>query len=135
MDAIRIAQLRHELVFSVSRSSGPGGQHVNKTNSRVTGTLNVSQLSFLGPEEKDRLTRFLGNKVTREGLLSISSQQHRSQHDNREQVIRKFESLISKGLAVRKKRKATRPTKSSIARRLETKRRKGEKKQWRRTDL
>ncbi|MBS1544834.1 MAG: aminoacyl-tRNA hydrolase [Bacteroidetes bacterium] len=135
MDPIRIAQLRQELVFSVSRSSGPGGQHVNKTNSKVTGTLHVSQLSFLGPEEKDRLSNFLGNRLTREGLLSISSQRHRSQHDNREEVIRKFESLITKGLTVRKKRKATRPTKASVTRRLESKRRKGEKKQWRRTDL
>lgn len=132
MDKDRLRQLLLELVFTVSRSSGPGGQHVNKTNSKVTISFDLMNSKALPADEKEQLLSSLKNRMTPGGFLILSSQEYRSQHQNKAEVIQKFEALISKGLAKKKKRKKTKPTRSSVLSRLESKKRQSEKKKWRR---
>ena len=123
--------LEKELLFTTSRSSGPGGQNVNKVNSRVTVHFNVAHSAILTDEEKQTLMRKLGGKLTREGEIMVSAQDSRSQLDNRAKAIEKFDRLLTRAFAEKKPRKATRPTKGSVQERIRNKRRRNEKKQWR----
>ena len=129
---ITASMLGDELVFSTSRSSGPGGQHVNKTNTKVTVRLDIAHSAILTDEEKQRLMTKLASKLTSEGVLVLSSQDKRSQLQNKADVIAKMEKLLTKALARPKSRRATKPTKSSVQQRIEKKKRLGEKKKWRR---
>jgi ribosome-associated protein len=121
-----------EFVFSFSRSSGPGGQNVNKVNSRVELRFNVKTSVCFNGTEKEMLINKLVNKINSEGELILVSQSERSQLRNKEKVIEKFYILISKALSPPKKRKPTSPTKASRERRLDNKRLTSEKKQIRR---
>src|SRR5688572_17765703 len=103
--------LASELVFSTSRSSGPGGQNVNKVNSKVTLQLDVQKSMILTPEEKQTMGEKLSSRMTTEGVLLLTAQEKRSQIGNREAVIEKFEKLVSKAFEKKKPRKATRPSK------------------------
>ncbi len=123
--------LGSELVFSASRSSGPGGQNVNKVNTKVTLRLNIRGSQLLNEEEKDILSKRLATRLTKEGVLVLTSQDKRSQLQNKEAVILKLEKLLSKALEKKKKRKATKPSKGSIQRRITGKKRHSEKKKWR----
>jgi ribosome-associated protein len=121
-----------EFTFTASRSSGPGGQNVNKVNSRVELRFSVTQSTLLYDDEKEIILRKLKNKINAEGELLIAVQTDRSQLKNKEEAISKFYELIAKALAPRKPRKATRPTFASVTRRLESKKQVGEKKLLRR---
>lgn len=121
-----------ELQFSASRSSGPGGQNVNKVNSRVELRFSVSQSALLNDNEKDILLKKLKNRINSDGELLITVQADRSQLKNKEEAIEKFLELIAKALTPRKPRKSTRPTKASVEKRLETKKQLSEKKLFRR---
>jgi ribosome-associated protein len=123
--------LETELEFSTSRSSGPGGQNVNKVNSKVTARLDIRNSTAFTPEQKEVLMKKLESKLTVDGLLILSSQEKRSQLDNKQAVVEKFQKLISKALEKKKVRKRTKPSKSSLEKRITKKKMTGEKKKWR----
>jgi len=121
-----------ELIFTASRSSGPGGQHVNKVSTKVELRFDVVNSTLLKPAEKALILEKLAKKITLDGMLIIVSQSERSQLRNKEKSIAKFYLLINRALATKKKRKATRPSNASIEKRLEKKRLTSEKKILRR---
>lgn len=123
--------LGSELVFSTSRSSGPGGQNVNKVNSKVTLQFDVGRSQTLTEEEKRAIFEKLATRITVEGVLLLSAQDKRSQLQNKEAVILKFERMIEKAFEKRKPRKATKPSKGSVRERLKTKKVHSEKKKFR----
>src|SRR5690349_17068634 len=105
--------LINELVFTTSRSSGPGGQNVNKVNSKVSLKLDVINSSKLSEGEKNLILKKLATKITKEGVLVLTSQDKRSQLENKEVVIQKLDELLRKVFTPRKSRKPTKPTKAS----------------------
>jgi len=111
-----------ELVFTTSRSSGPGGQHVNKVSTKVELRFHIPNSVLLNDEEKDVLLLKLKNKINSKGELIIVSQDERSQFKNKEKAIEKFYELLQKALTPPKKRKPTKPTQASKEKRLEKKR-------------
>jgi len=126
---IQYRGLESEMEFQTSRSSGPGGQNVNKVESKVTLRFNVPNSILLSDAEKERLTSKLS--LTSDGDLMIQSQESRSQVKNKETAIRKFYETLKGALAKRKIRKATRPSKASQRKRLDSKKKHGEKKKLR----
>lgn len=128
---ITAEQLTPELDFSASRSSGPGGQNVNKVNSKVTLRFDIKHSILLTADQKELLLRKLARHLTTEGVLVLSSQEKRSQLQNKEAVVEKLNTLLKAAFARRKSRKPSKPTKSSIQSRLQSKKRHAEKKQWR----
>ena len=128
---IDIQRIKPELVFSTSRSSGPGGQNVNKVNSKVTLKWDISQSPSLTDELKNHLLTKLASRITTEGVLMIVAQDNRSQIQNKEEVMLKLEKLLIKAFEEKKPRKSTKPSKSSVQNRIEKKKKNSEKKQWR----
>jgi ribosome-associated protein len=126
-----IKRLQSELNFSVSRSSGPGGQNVNKVNSKVTLKFDVAGSKVLTGEEKEVILKKLAAKLTTDGVLILTSQDNRSQLDNKQDVILKFEKVIGKAFEKKKPRKATKPSKGAIQKRIQNKKQHSEKKKWR----
>ena len=127
-----IKELKQEISFSVSRSGGPGGQNVNKVNSKVTIKFDVTNSQVLTVEEKEVLLKKLSTKLTKEGVLVLTSQESRSQLENKEEVLRKFEAMVNRAFEKKKVRKATKPSKSSVQKRIKSKKQHSEKKEWRR---
>lgn len=115
-----------EIELRVSRSSGPGGQHANKTESRVEAVFEVEASAALGPIQKKRVAAKLGPIVT------AVSQDARSQHRNRELALERLAAKLAEALKVERPRKATKPSKAAKAQRVRQKRRRGEVKQARR---
>jgi ribosome-associated protein len=128
---IDLSLIGPELEFTTSRSSGPGGQNVNKVNSKVTIKWDVAASYAITQDEKDTLLQKLANKLTTGNVLIVTSQDKRSQLENKEAAVAKLERIIAKAFEQKKKRKATKPTKSSVNNRIEGKKQKSEKKQWR----
>ncbi|EDM44254.1 hypothetical protein SCB49_04475 [unidentified eubacterium SCB49] len=110
-----------ELVFKALRSSGPGGQHVNKTASKVEVHFNVQHSNALAPSEIIRLNEKLKNKISSEGTIVLNCGETRSQHKNKAIVIERLLNLITESLKVQKKRKKTKPSKAVIEKRLKLK--------------
>jgi ribosome-associated protein len=123
--------LHPEITFSTSRSSGPGGQNVNKVNSKVTLLFDIPNSQLLSDDEKTTLLHKLGNKLTNDGVLLVSSQEKRSQLQNKEEVILKFDKLISGAFVRKKARRSTKPTKQSVRKRIQSKKKDSEKKRMR----
>ena len=121
-----------EIRFSFSTSSGPGGQHANKVATRVTLEWNVDASRALGPRQRVRLKAALRNRIDSAGVLRLSSDRYRSQIRNRDDVVERLRGLIADALRPRKARVPTKPTKRSVERRLEQKRRRSEVKRSRR---
>lgn len=126
---INIPDLSSEFQFLTSRSSGPGGQNVNKVNSKVELRFDIENSSLLTDDQKEILFAKLATKISSEGILSVVSQRNRSQLANKEDAIEKLYLLISKALKPVIRRKKTKPTKSSVEKRLTVKRIKSEIKQ------
>lgn len=126
---LNIPDLSSEFIFQASRSSGPGGQNVNKVNSKIELRFNIQDSSILSENQKNILSSNLSTKISTEGFLIIVSQRDRSQLVNKEDAISKFYQLIEKALRPVKHRKITRPTRSSIEKRLTGKRIKADIKQ------
>lgn len=120
-----------ELWWTASRSGGPGGQHANKTSSRVTLHWSLAQSSALTPTMKSRALRKLRSRLTVQGELLISVDTTRSQHQNRELARERLAQIIRDALKVAKRRVATKPTKGSQRRRVDAKKARGDTKKMR----
>ena len=118
----------HELTFKAIRSSGSGGQHVNKVSSKVELTFNLSESLLFDDDQKERLLRKLQNRLTKEGVLILQCGESRSQHKNKGIIIKRFFSIIDTDLIIPKKRIRTKIPKSVIRKRLKNKRNRSEKK-------
>jgi len=116
-------QILTELQFKAIRSSGPGGQHANKVSSKVELAFDVLNSIGLTDSEKNRILLKLENRLTKEKLLILQCDESRSQHKNKDLVIKRFFKLLEKALIRAKKRKRTKPTRSSIEKRLQSKKR------------
>lgn len=128
---ILASTLGNEITFSASRSSGAGGQNVNKVNTKVTLKFDVKNSQHLTEEEKEIILKKLSTRLTNEGVLILTSQEKRSQLQNKEAVILKFQKIIAKAFEKKKARKATKPSKGAVQERIKEKKQRSEKKQWR----
>ena len=121
-----------ELTFRTSRSSGPGGQHVNKTESRVELIWDLQNTRCLDDHQKSLLARRIRSRLTEEGVLILASGKYRSQHRNRQDVTERFLEVIGAGLKPVKKRRPTKPSRTSVEKRIKGKKIRGEIKRFRR---
>jgi ribosome-associated protein len=122
-----------ELEYRASRSGGPGGQHVNTSSTRVEVSWNVAASSSLTSAQRLQLLERLGPRLDSAGQLRLVSSSTRSQLRNKEDVTARLQQIVAGALAVRKKRKATKPSRAAKAARLEAKRRRAATKQQRKT--
>jgi ribosome-associated protein len=111
-----------EVSYATSRSSGPGGQNVNKVESRVTLLFDLEACESLSEVEKQQLRQHLATRITRAGILRVVSQKHRTQAANRKAAEERFVELLRSALAPRKPRRATRKPRRAERQRLEGKR-------------
>lgn len=124
-----------EFLFTYSRSSGPGGQHVNKVNSKVTVRWNVGNSLFYNNDEKELIRRNLSTYLNKLDELVIHEESTRSQVQNKERLLSRLNFLIAKSLVKNRRRIRTNPTKTSIKKRLDSKKKLSEKKKWRKRDF
>lgn len=120
--------LQQELTFKAIRSSGAGGQHVNKTSSKVVVQYDIPASTALEEEERLLLLNKLSNRLTNDGILILDCSESRSQHKNKEIVIEKLKEILDQGLKKVKSRKKTKPSKASKLKRLREKKVNAEKK-------
>lgn len=128
----RLSIPMQEVRFRFSRSSGPGGQHVNKTETRVELLFNVRTSPSLNDKQREQIEKKLGARISADGMLSVVAQRSRSQTRNREIALLKFRELLRKALKGTKKRIPTKPSKISSEKRIQKKKRRGEIKKSRR---
>ena len=121
-----------ELEYQASRSGGPGGQHVNTSSTRIEVWWDVAGSPSLNPEQRGQLLERLRPRLDSTGRLRVVSSGTRSQLRNREDATERLRSVVAAALAVRKKRKPTKPSRAAKAARLEAKRRRASTKQRRR---
>lgn len=121
-----------ELQFRFSGSSGPGGQHVNKTASKATLLFDVLHSPSLTDEQRGILLAKLQQRLNKEGVLLIQAQDSRSQLRNRATAVARFKSLLSQALTKPKKRKKTKPSQTAVEKRLTEKKKRGSRKDERR---
>ncbi|WP_394974476.1 alternative ribosome rescue aminoacyl-tRNA hydrolase ArfB [uncultured Croceitalea sp.] len=110
-----------ELKFKAIRSSGAGGQHVNKVSSKVELSFSILDSESLSNTEKERLFLKLDARLTKNGVLILHCDEARSQHKNKDLVVKRFLDVLKKALYIPKKRKPTKPSKSSVEKRLKFK--------------
>jgi ribosome-associated protein len=130
-EELKSRNLESEFIFSTSRSSGPGGQNVNKVSTKVELRFNLLLTAAFSEKEKDLIFIRLKNKINKESEIILVSQSERTQLMNKEAVTDKFYNIVSKALTIQKKRRSTRPTLSSEIKRLESKRSRGKIKKLR----
>lgn len=121
----------NEIEISAIRSQGAGGQNVNKVSSAIHLRFDI-KTSSLPEVYKQRLLTLRDHRITKDGVVIIKAQQSRSQDKNREAALKRLQALIQKVLVTQKKRKATRPSKSSQAKRMDSKTKRGRAKDLRR---
>ena len=121
-----------ELDYRASRSGGPGGQHVNTSSTRIELWWDVANSPSLSPEQREWLLKRLATRLDADGRLRLVSSNSRSQLRNREAATERLRTLIAGALVVPKQRKATKPSRSAKAARLDSKRRRSLTKQRRR---
>lgn len=133
--SVDIEKLMGECVFTAVRSSGSGGQNVNKVSSKVVLSFDVNASEVLSEIEKLRILEKLTNRISKNGILQISSDTERTQWLNKKAVTAKFQLLIRQSLQHERKRYATKPTCQSVQKRLDDKKRQSTKKHFRSGDL
>lgn len=135
MQSSKGAEILSEAILKTSRSGGKGGQHVNKTASKVMLFFDIKNSRALTEKEKAVLYKKLKNKLIREKYLLVTAEEERSQLQNRNIAEQKLIEMIARALKKKKKRKSTKPTKSSIEKRLKAKKLQSEKKRLRKDKL
>ena len=123
-----------ELETTFSTSGGPGGQHANKSSTRVELRWNVADSGVLGPRQRARLLDKLGHRIDSKGVLRVISDAHRSQLRNRIEVEKRLADIVAAALKKEKPRRKTQPSKAAKEKRLQQKRRRSELKKSRRLD-
>jgi ribosome-associated protein len=124
-----------EIGLRFSPSGGPGGQHANRSSTRVDLSWNVDTSRVLGPRQRARIKGHLRSRLDSSGTLRLSSDKHRSQTRNREEALSRLTRLVSEALQPRRSRVATAPSRAAKERRLQSKRRRSETKKLRRAPL
>ena len=125
MDTTKIVQ---ELQFKAVRSSGTGGQHVNKVSTKIELSFEINTSNALSETEKERILLKLEHRLTKENVLLLQCDESRSQHKNKNLAIKRFLEMIENALKIPKKRKATKPSRASVERRLQGKKKAAQKK-------
>jgi ribosome-associated protein len=115
------AIIKKEVRFESARASGPGGQNINKRNTKITGLWNFSVSKLISGEEKIRIADILKNKILSGRVLMVWSQKHRSQPDNKREVIKSMARLVQKALKVRASRISTKPSMAQKEKRITSK--------------
>lgn len=128
MADLKEREFEREFSFQASRSGGAGGQNVNKVATKVELRFHVADSALLTEEEKARVQQKLAKRINNEGYLQVVCQESRSQLQNKEQCVERFYELMQQAFTRQKKRKATRPTKASVQRRLAGKQKQAQKK-------
>lgn len=131
-DLLNEEEVAREVYFKTSTSSGKGGQHVNKVATRADAFLDIRGASAFTPEQKELLLEKLASRISQAGVLQVSSQEERSQLLNKERALEKMLTLLAGALKPVKPRKATKPSRASVEKRLRRKTRLSEKKETRR---
>lgn len=124
-----LEDLKKEINYRTSRSGGAGGQHVNKVSTKVELIFDVEQSEVLSDKQKEIIYKKLENRITKDGLLIMQCEETRSQLKNKEIVFERFITQLTIALKPEKERKPTRPTRSSVIRRIKDKKKKSEKKE------
>ncbi len=120
-----------ELTFRATPGGGPGGQHVNRSSTRIELWWDVTGSPSLSTAQRALLLGNLARRLDSRGTLRLVSTKYRSQARNRDAAVERFIKVIADGLKVARRRKPTRPTRASVARRLDTKRKRSERKRER----
>ncbi|MGB7393914.1 MAG: alternative ribosome rescue aminoacyl-tRNA hydrolase ArfB [Pricia sp.] len=117
-----------ELNFKAVRSSGAGGQHVNKVSTKIELSFDVENSRALSLIEKRRIYKKLASQLTKENVLQLQCDETRSQHRNKDLAIKRFMETLRRGIRIPKKRRKTKPKRSAIEKRLKSKKKNAEKK-------
>ena len=132
---IDLVVFENECIFKTSRSSWKGGQNVNKTETKVGLWFDVGASTLFSEEEKTRIHSRLASYITDDGYLQLTCDEQRSQLQNKQSVVERAVSMLEKALVVPKPRKKVKPSKATIEKRLEEKRKKSLKKEERRMQV